>query len=154
MPFRVKLLLPESWSLPWQLSVKYIQVCDIRPHSKFQPFFLCSKTQEMLILVESIEYTSNAWKQDRKMSTCNRLDWESLGSWPTMPKNSPGTGFSTPRPRGSWGTFAILIVDWSRHMETGPCLVPGEIYGHNRSESWCFQVQQVMCSDHLFFSFY
>ena len=25
------------------------------------------------------------------MSTCNRLDLESLGSWPTMPKNFPGT---------------------------------------------------------------
>ena len=30
-------------------------------------------------------------KQNWKMSTFNRLDLESLGSWPTMPKNSPGT---------------------------------------------------------------
>ena len=45
-------------------------------------------------LEESIEYTSNEWKhENRKMSTCNRLDLESsLGSWPTiMPKNFPGT---------------------------------------------------------------
>ena len=25
------------------------------------------------------------------MSTCNQLDLESLGSWPTMPKNFSGT---------------------------------------------------------------
>jgi hypothetical protein len=30
-------------------------------------------------------------KKNKKMSTCNRLDLESLGSWPTMPKNFPGT---------------------------------------------------------------
>ena len=30
-------------------------------------------------------------KLNWKMSTCNRLDLESLGSWPTMPKNFPGT---------------------------------------------------------------
>ena len=35
-------------------------------------------------LEESIEYTSNEWKQNRKMIRCNRLDLESLGSWPTI----------------------------------------------------------------------
>ena len=30
-------------------------------------------------------------KQNRKTSTRNRLDLETLGSWPTMPKNFPGT---------------------------------------------------------------
>ena len=45
-----------------------------------------------IILEESTEeYTSNEWKQNQKMSTCNRLDLESLGSWPTMPKNFLGT---------------------------------------------------------------
>ena len=48
-----------------------------------------------IILEESIEYTSNEWKRNRKLSTCNhRLDLESLGSWPTLyaPKtNFPGT---------------------------------------------------------------
>ena len=41
------------------------------------------------VLEESIEYTSNEWKhlQNRKMSTCNQLDLESRGSWPTMAKN-------------------------------------------------------------------
>ena len=44
-----------------------------------------------IILEESIEeYISNEWKQNRKMSTCNRLDLESLGSWPTMPQKLPG----------------------------------------------------------------
>ena len=39
----------------------------------------------LTILKESIEYTSNEWKhKNRKMSTCNRLDLESLGSWPTL----------------------------------------------------------------------
>ena len=32
-------------------------------------------------------------KHNWKMSTCNRLDLESLGSWPTMPKNFPGIGY-------------------------------------------------------------
>ena len=31
-------------------------------------------------------------KQNHKMSTCNQLDLESLGSWPTMPKNFLGIG--------------------------------------------------------------
>ena len=49
----------------------------------------------MILLDESREYTSIGWKQHRKMSTCNRLDSESLGSWPTtMPKNFPGTAAS------------------------------------------------------------
>ena len=30
--------------------------------------------------------------QNRKMLTCNQLDLESRGSWPTMPKNFPGIG--------------------------------------------------------------
>ena len=29
------------------------------------------------------------------MSTCNPLDLESLGSWPTMSKNFPGTALDT-----------------------------------------------------------
>ena len=43
-----------------------------------------------IILEDSIEYTSNEWKQNRKMSTCDRLGLESLGSWPIMPKNFVG----------------------------------------------------------------
>ena len=39
--------------------------------------------------------------QNRKMSTCNRLDLESLGSWPTMPKNFPGTDVGLHG--GRWG---------------------------------------------------
>ena len=34
-------------------------------------------------------------KQIRKMSTCNRLDLQLLGSWLTMPKNFPGTGIDS-----------------------------------------------------------
>ena len=30
-------------------------------------------------------------KQNRKMSTYDQLNLESLGSWPTMSKNFPGT---------------------------------------------------------------
>ena len=47
-----------------------------------------------IILEESVEYTSNEWQQqNRKMSTCNRLDLESLGFWPTLyaQKLFPGT---------------------------------------------------------------
>ena len=48
-----------------------------------------------IILEESIaEYTPTEWKQNWKiMSTCNWLDLESLGSWPTMPKNFLGTAW-------------------------------------------------------------
>ena len=51
------------------------------------------KTSEELpiILEESVEYASNEWKQNQKMSTCNRLDLESLGSWPnTYAHKLPG----------------------------------------------------------------
>ena len=37
-----------------------------------------------IILEESMEYTSSEWKQNRMMSTCNRSDLESLGSWTTV----------------------------------------------------------------------
>jgi hypothetical protein len=44
---------------------------------------------------ESIqECTSNEWKQNRKMSTCNRLDVGLLGSWSSMPKNFPGIAWN------------------------------------------------------------
>ena len=36
-------------------------------------------------------------KQNWKMSTCNRLDLESPGSWPTMPQNFPGTDPQLPQ---------------------------------------------------------
>ena len=39
-------------------------------------------------LEESMEYTSNEWKQNRKMPRCNRLELESLESWLTCPKTS------------------------------------------------------------------
>ena len=37
-----------------------------------------------ITLEEYMEYTLNEWKQNRKMSTCNRLDLESFGSWLTL----------------------------------------------------------------------
>ena len=37
-----------------------------------------------IVLEESIERASNERKQNRKMTTCNRLDLELLGSWPTL----------------------------------------------------------------------
>ena len=45
-----------------------------------------------IILEDYIKHTSNEWKKNRKMSTCIQLDLESLGSWPTIPKNFMGTG--------------------------------------------------------------
>ena len=39
----------------------------------------------------------NLIKENRKMSTCNRLDLQTLGSQPIMPKNSPNTGLVNPR---------------------------------------------------------
>ena len=42
-----------------------------------------------IILEESIECTSDEWKQNQRMLKCNQLDLESLGSWQNMPKNFP-----------------------------------------------------------------
>jgi hypothetical protein len=36
------------------------------------------------------------------MSTCNRVDLESLGSWPIMPKNFPGIGLEA------------FVLSWAR----------------------------------------
>ena len=46
-----------------------------------------------IIFKESIEYASNFIKENRRMSTCNRLDLQTLESQPVMPKeNYPITG--------------------------------------------------------------
>ena len=42
-----------------------------------------------IILEESIEYTSILIKENQRMSTCNRLDLQTLGSQQVMPKNLP-----------------------------------------------------------------
>jgi hypothetical protein len=42
-----------------------------------------------IILEEFIEYTPNLIKENRRMSTCNRLDVQTLGSLPIMLKNLP-----------------------------------------------------------------
>ena len=36
------------------------------------------------------------------MSTCNRLDLESQGSWPTLPENFPGTASNTTQERSAY----------------------------------------------------
>ena len=57
-------------------------------------------------------YTSHEWQQNRKMSTCNRLDSESLGSWPpTMPKNLPGHCLKVYNLR-SFGNTGICLIRW------------------------------------------
>ena len=51
---------------------------------RFSRLKLETSAGELLIdLEESIEWTSNEWK----LLTCDWLDLESLGPWPTMPKN-------------------------------------------------------------------
>ena len=40
-------------------------------------------------LEEIIEHTPNLIKKTRRMSTCNRLDLQTLGSQPVMPTNLP-----------------------------------------------------------------
>ena len=42
-----------------------------------------------IILEEFIEIYPNLIKENRRMSTCNRLDLQTLGSQPVMPKNLP-----------------------------------------------------------------
>ena len=46
--------------------------------------FIKSSGELPIIFEESLEYALNEWKRNRNMSTCNRLDLESLGSWPTL----------------------------------------------------------------------
>jgi hypothetical protein len=58
------------------------------------------------------EYTSTEWKKNRKMmSTCNWLDLESLGSWPTI---------YAPKLPGHWcpclGLFFHKVPNMSRDM--------------------------------------
>ena len=71
-------------------------------------------------LEESIEeYTSNEWKhQTRKMSTCNQLDFESLGSCPPtlhMPINFLGTEWYN----SYWSTYWLWILNININMPRG-----------------------------------
>ena len=43
-----------------------------------------------IILDKFIEYIPNLIKENWRMSTCNQLDLQTLGSQPIMPKNLPG----------------------------------------------------------------
>ena len=45
-----------------------------------------------IIKEDFIEYKSNHWIKNRKMSMCNRLDLETLRSWPVLLKFFPNTG--------------------------------------------------------------
>ena len=78
-------------------------------------------------------------KKNWKMSTCNQLDLESLGSWPTMPKNFPGTRVGCQDFATDVGAFHIMAggrhaVDFHRSNCTkprvrplGPCLLFDEV---------------------------
>ena len=48
-----------------------------------------------IISEESVEYTSHYQSALRKITTCNRLDLETLGSRLLMPKNLPGHWYSS-----------------------------------------------------------
>ena len=68
---------------------------------------------ELSIILEKSaeEYTSNEWQQNWKMSTCNRLDLESLGSWPTMPKNFPGSDSDPPLVALKWIARYLVQIE-------------------------------------------
>ena len=62
---------------PWLVAYEPVEVQDFK------------KVTEHLRIISRIYIK---WiKQNQKMWTCNRLDLESLESWPTMPKNFPDT---------------------------------------------------------------
>ena len=80
------------------------------------------------------------------MSTCNWLELESLGSWPTMPKNFLGTGWHHLSLALSWeylkfGNWSTMVISGSDYRET----ISMEDFGHSRSRSWCFQYKLVKC---------
>ena len=60
-----------------------------------------------IILEESMgEYTSNEESKTGRCPTCNRLDLESRGSWPTMPKHFPGNDRGEP-------AISFKLTGWS-----------------------------------------
>ena len=70
------------------------------------------------------------------MSTCYRLDLQTLGSQPVLPKNLPDhwwRGHSHFFPRSFWSSNECIIHNL--FIERSCC--PGKMRGHNR----CFQVQ-------------
>ena len=74
-----------------------------------------SRLQENLpiILEELIEYTSNFLQENRRMSTCNhRLDLQTLGSQPIMPKNLLDYWLRPQHPP-QWA-YASAEVAWER----------------------------------------
>ena len=59
------------------------------------------------ILKEFIEYTPNLIKENRRMSTCNQLDSQTLGSQPIMPKKLPDHCCT-----GRWSRILLHITWW------------------------------------------
>ena len=49
------------------------------------------RLQELAIIFTGSENIPKLMKKNLKMSTCNQLDLETLGSWLIMPKNFPAT---------------------------------------------------------------
>ena len=47
-------------------------------------------------------------QKNRKITTCNRLDLETLGSWPITPKNTPWTRAAT-----GWSPFLSTFCSWA-----------------------------------------
>ena len=78
-----------------------------------------------IILEECIEYTPIVMKENRRMSTCNRLDLITLGSQPVMPKNLPDhwTKYHKPyRPtKGLHKTFKWSSTLGHRHSTVSFC---------------------------------
>ena len=74
-----------------------------------------------IVLEEPIEYTSNERKhQNRKMSTCNRLDLESLGSWPTLYAQKLLGHYPQPTPTWSKQYSIMWVSPWPWVMYSVP----------------------------------
>jgi hypothetical protein len=65
-------------------------------------------------------------KRNRKVSTCNRLDLETLGSCPIMPKNSSwtlaGGAWRVQRKGGPAGLLYKVLCIWRPDYSHRPCL--------------------------------
>ena len=80
-----------------------------------------------------VEYISNEWKQNWKMSTCNRLDLKPLGSWPTSRVKQPihwffrGKGLGIQQGKsGCVGSSKSILTDYIR-SKTSRTLVPTKL---------------------------
>ena len=85
--------------------------------------------------------TPKVIKNNRKIATCNRLDLETLGCWPIMPKHLPkhrcvrAWTFCTPK----WCVLTRCLLGWT--LERHPH--PARVAGVSRTKEWIWKRPKV-----------